>query len=429
MLRILTIGAVALVSITKTAHSQSAPRAERPAPTVLRASRVLDGTGRTLPGRTDVVITNGRITAVRPAQGPLPTGGIDLMGRTLLPGLIDTHVHLGWYLNHQERLHTDDDGDTPAMSAMAQASNAWLTLRAGFTTVQSIGEPENAVLRDAITRRHLPGPRVLTSLGSLNERTRGGSPDSLRAVVRRFHQQGADVIKIFASKSIRDGGEATMTPEQLQAACGEATALGLRSVVHAHSAEAAQRAARAGCTQVEHGVFADDATLNLFAERGTYFDPQCGLVFRNYLDNKAWFEGIGNYNAAGFAAMERALPLAEAGIGRAARTTNVRLVFGTDAVAGAHGRNAEELVCRVRRGGQDAMDAIVSATSRAAASLHLDKEIGRIAVGYRADLIATDGDPSREIEASQRVRFVMRDGIIYRNDPGEGANPRMKGSR
>ena len=430
MMRRRTLGLLMLVAINSpSAKSQPTAHPDRPMRTVLRAQRVLDGTGRTLPGATDIVVADGRIIAIRPATGPLPPEGIDLGRRTLLPGFIDTHVHLGWYLNHEERLHTEGDGDSPAMSAMAQASNAWVTLRAGFTTVQSIGEPENAALRDAINRRHLPGPRVLTSLGSLNERTRGGSPDSLRAAVRRFRQQGADVIKIFASKSIRDGGEATMTPDQLLAACGESTILGLRSVVHAHSAESAQRAARAGCTQVEHGVFADDATLALFAERGTYFDPQCGLVFRNYLDHKPWFEGIGNYNAAGFAAMERALPLAEAGIGRAARTKNVRLVFGTDAVAGAHGRNADELVCRVRQGGQEAMDAIVSATSRAAASLSLDREIGRVAVGYRADLIATDGDPSRDIEASQRVRFVMRDGVIYRNDPSSPSLPPTRGSR
>ena len=287
----------------------------------------------------------------------------------------------------------------------------------GFTTVQSIGEAENGDLRDAINAGLTPGPRVLTSLGSLNERSGGGSTDSLRAVVRRFKAQGADVIKIFASKSIRDGGEATMTNEQLAAACGEATAVGLRSVVHAHSADAVQRAARAGCTQVEHGVFADDVTRALLVANGTFFDPQCGLVFHNYLDNKAWFEGIGNYNAAGFASMEQALPLAEAGIGLASRAPGLKLVFGTDAVAGAHGRNAEELVCRVRRGGQPAMDAIVSATSRAAESLGLAREIGRIAVGYSADIVATEGDPSTEIEASQRMRFVMRNGRIYRNDP------------
>lgn len=386
---------------------------------MLRAATVLDGTGGTLRNQ-DVVIQGGRITAIRPSRGPLPPGGIDLGTRTLLPGLIDTHVHLGWYINSQDRMHTAGDGDAPGVSALAHAGNAWATLRAGFTTVQSIGEADNAPLRDAIARGHIPGPRVLTSLGSLNERSRGGTPDSLRTVIRGFKQAGADVIKIFASKSIRDGGEATMTDAQLQAACGEATAQGLRSVVHAHSADAAQRAARAGCTQVEHGVFADDATRAAFVKHGTFFDPQCGLVFRNYLDHKPWFEGIGNYNAAGFASMEQALPLAEAGIGLAARTKGLKLVFGTDAVAGAHGRNAEELVCRVKRGGQSAMDAIVSATSRAAESLTLDREIGRVAPGFAADLIATDGNPSQDIDAALRVAFVMRGGVVYRHD---GASP------
>lgn len=407
----LLLGAATALS----AQTSPAPAVVPNTPRVLRAARVLDGTGRVLT-RQDIVLQGGRITSIKPAVGPLPAGGIDLGDRTVLPGLIDTHVHLGWYINSQDKMHTDGDGDAPGVSALAHAANAWATLRAGFTTVQSIGEADNAPLRDAINRGHIPGPRVLTSLGSMNERTRGGTPDSLRAAVRRFKQMGADVIKIFASKSIRDGGEATMSVEQLQAACGESTAHGLRSVVHAHSADAAQRAARAGCTQVEHGVFADDATLALFAERGTWFDPQCGLVFRNYLDNKPWFDGIGNYNAVGFAAMEKAIPLAEAGIGRAARTKGVKLVFGTDAVAGAHGRNAEELVCRVRRGGQPAMDAIVSATSRAAESMHLEKELGRIAPGYTADIIATNGDPSQEIEASLRVSFVMRGGVVYRLD-------------
>lgn len=385
-------------------------------PIVLRAARVLDGTGLIL-RQQDIVVSNGVIVAIRPAQGALPAGGIDLGDRTVLPGFIDTHVHMGWYLTDKNRLHTNGDGDTPAVGALNHAANAWATLRAGFTTVQSIGEADNKDLRDAINRGLIPGPRILTSLGPVNERTRGGSPDSLRAAVRRLKAQGADVIKVFASKSIRDGGEATMTPEQLAAVCGEAKAVGLRSVVHAHAAEAVQRVARAGCTQVEHGVFADNATRAILVANGTYFDPQCGLVFRNYLDNKNWFDGIGNYNAAGFASMENALPLAEAGIGLASTTHGLKLVFGTDAVAGAHGRNAEELVCRVRRGGQPAMEAIVSATSLAAESMGLEREIGRIAVGMAADLIATDGDPSQEIEASERVRFVMKAGRIYRHDP------------
>jgi imidazolonepropionase-like amidohydrolase len=403
----------ALAVVTQLAAAQSAGR---PDTLILRTARALDGTGRVLTTQ-DIVVSAGRIVGIRLSTGVLPPTGVDLRRLTVLPGFIDTHVHLGWYLNAQDRLHTEGDGDSPAVGALNHAGNAWATLRVGFTTVQSIGEADNGPLRDAIRRGIIPGPRVLTSLGSLNERSAGGTPDSLRAVVRRFKARGADVIKIFASKSIRDGGEATMTDAQLAAACGESKTQGLRSVVHAHSADAAQRAARAGCTQVEHGVFADDATRALFVERGTFFDPQCGLVFRNYLDHKPWFEGIGNYNAAGFSSMEQALPLAESGIGLASRTKGLKLVFGTDAVAGAHGRNAEELVCRVRRGGQSPMDAIISATSRAAESLGLEREIGRLAVGYTADIVATDGDPSVEIEASQRVRFVMRDGRIYRNEP------------
>ncbi len=409
----LVLGVTSALLLTTLAGSATAQPA--PAAQVIRAGRVLDGTGRTLLN-VDITVGDGRIMAIRPAVGALPVGALDLRGATMLPGLIDTHVHLGWYVNSANRLHTDSDGDSPATEALSQAGNAWATLRAGFTTVQSIGEADNAALRDAINRGTIPGPRVLTSLGSMNERTGGGSPDSLRAAVRRFKAAGADVIKIFASKSIRDGGEATMTDEQLSAACGESTAQGLRSVVHAHSAEAVQRAARNACTQVEHGVFVDEATRALLIQRGTFFDPQCGLVFRNYLDNKPRFEGIGNYNAVGFASMEKAIPLAEAGIGAASKAPTLKLVFGTDAVAGAHGRNAEELVCRVRRGGQPAMDAIVSATSRAAESLRMETQLGRIAVGYLADIIATDGNPAEEIEATQRVTFVMRSGIIYRNE-------------
>lgn len=376
---------------------------------------MLDGLGGAR-SNVDITVQNGRITSIAASTGALPAGAIDLRTYTVLPGLIDTHVHLGWYITDRGKLHQERDGDSPTVSATQQAGNAWATLQAGFTTVQSIGEAENGALRDAINRGTAPGPRVITSLGSLNERSRGGTPDSLRAAVRGFKERGADVIKIFASKSIRDGGEATMTDEQLAAACGESRALGLRSVVHAHSSEAAQRASRNGCTQVEHGVFADDATRAMMVANGTFFDPQCGLVFRNYLDNKGWFEGIGNYNAVGFASMENALPLAEKGIGLASRTPKLKLVFGTDAVAGAHGRNAEELVCRVRRGGQPAMDAIVSATSLAAASLGLEREVGRIANGYQADIIATSGDPSVRIEATQAVTFVMRAGVIYRHE-------------
>jgi imidazolonepropionase-like amidohydrolase len=187
--------------------------------------------------------------------------------------------------------------------------------------------------------------------------------------------------------------------------------------VHAHSAESVRAATLAGCTQIEHGVFATDEVLRLMAERGTYFDPQCGLVFQNYLDHRAAYEGIGNYTPEGFAAMARAIPLAVEAFRRARATPGLKIVFGTDAVAGAHGRNVEELVCRVQQGGQPPMEAIVSATSLGAAALGPGERLGAIAPGFAADLIAVDGDPTRDITALRRVRFVMKGGVVYKYDP------------
>ena len=381
------------------------------APLVVRAATLIDGTGK-VRRNVDVLVRDGRIVTVRPRSG---RADVDLGDRVLAPGLIDTHVHLGWYITARGRLHQDSDGDDERTAALNAAGNAQRMLQAGFTTVQSVGGAEDAAVRDAIARGVIPGPRVLTSLGSLSERA--GPSDSVRMVVRRFKQQGADVIKIFASKSIRDGGVQTMTQEQLDAACGEAKSLGLRSIVHAHAASAAKAAVRAGCTQVDHGVLLDDEALRMMAQAGTYFEPQCELVSRNYLDHKEWFRGIGNYNDEGFAATERALGLRRALVKRYLATPGLKVVYGTDAVAGAHGQNGRDLVCRVRQNGESAVDAITSATSLSAASLGLATEIGRVAPGYQADLVAFDGDPRTDPEAFMRVAFVMKGGVIHRQPP------------
>ena len=381
------------------------------APLVIRAATLMDGAGK-VRKNMDVLVRDGRIVSVRPRSG---RADVDLGDRVLAPGLIDTHVHLGWYITARGRLHQDSDGDDERTAVLNAAGNAQRMLQAGFTTVQSVGSAEDAAVRDAIARGVIPGPRVLTSLGSLNERA--GPGDSVRMVVRRFKQQGADVIKIFASKSIRDGGVQTMTQEQLDAACGEAKSLGLRSIVHAHAASAAKAAVRAGCTQVDHGVLLDDEALRMMAQAGTYFEPQCELVSRNYLDHKEWFRGIGNYNDEGFAATERALGLRRALVKRYLSTPGLKVVYGTDAVAGAHGQNGRDLVCRVRQNGESAVDAITSATSLSAASLGLATEIGRVAPGYQADLVAFDGDPRTDPEAFMRVAFVMKGGVIHRQPP------------
>jgi imidazolonepropionase-like amidohydrolase len=283
---------------------------------------------------------------------------------------------------------------------------------AGMTTVQSVGAASDVPLRDAINRGLLPGPRILTSIGSIGDPKL--TDDELKAAVRKFKDAGADLIKIFASRSIRDGGAQTLTTAQLATTCGEAKLLGLRTLVHAHSAESMRSASTAGCTQVEHGVFATAEVLRYMAERGTYFDPNIGVVLQNYLQNKAKFLDIGNYNEEGFAQMEKAIPLNFAMIKEAVKVKGLKLVFGTDAVAGAHGRNVEELVVRVQQG-QPPMDAIISGTSRAAESLQLQNRIGTVATGFDADLIAVDGDPAEDITALRRVVFVMKGGRVYKN--------------
>jgi imidazolonepropionase-like amidohydrolase len=381
---------------------------------VVRAARVLDGRGGVVTN-ADVVVAAGKIVRVGP-RGDVPAGArlVDLGDRTLLPGLIDAHVHPAWYFNRQGRLHTPRDGDSPAQSILAETANAYQTLMAGFTTIQSVGDARDADVRNWIATQGLPGPRILTSLEPITDARL--SPDSLRALVRARRADGADLIKIFASASIRDGGTRTLSDAQLQALCDEARRVGLRSVVHAQSDESVRAAVLAGCTQVEHGIFVKQESLDLMAARGTWFGPQCALVLRNYLENRPKYDGIGNYNAAGFAAMERALPLTTAATRSAIATPGLRVLYGTDAVAGAHGRNGEDLVCRVREAGETPMHAIIAATSLNAEAMGLGDRIGAIAPGMEADLIATDGDPSQDIAAVLRVSFVMKGGHVVRNN-------------
>jgi imidazolonepropionase-like amidohydrolase len=391
-------------------------------PVTIHALRVLDGRGANL-GEATVTVENGKISRVEKgaASGPVT---YDLGDATLMPGLIDVHVHLNWYFNRQGRYHDNSDGDTPAQSMLATVDNAYATLLSGITTIQSPGDVRDTLLRAWFAAGSLPGPRVITSLQPISPRM--GRPDSggrpatsdsaLRASVRQHKAQGADFIKIFASASIRDGGAVTVTQSQMDALCGEAKSLGLRTLVHAHSPESVRISTMAGCSQIEHGMFVTDAELKLMADKHTYFDPQACLVLRNYLDNRAKYDGIGNFNEAGFAAMQKALPTAIETFRKAIKTPGLKVLFGTDAVAGAHGRNVEELICRVNDAGQSAMDAIVSATSLNSESLGLDKEIGTIAPGYDADLTAVRGDVLKDITTLRAVKFVMKGGRAYRND-------------
>jgi imidazolonepropionase-like amidohydrolase len=375
---------------------------------VIRAGTLVDGRGGGSKS-TLVVIENGRIASIgASAAGPVT---YDLSRLTVLPGLIDTHVHIDTHFGKDGR--PGGQGETPQQSMLYAAENAYGMLLNGFTSAQSIGSPLDPDLRDAIARGILPGPRLLTSIAPINETT--GTPDQVRAFVRKVVAGGADLIKIFASKSIREGGGQTLTQAQLDAACEEARKLGRRTWVHAHADSAVKAATTAGCWAVTHGTQVTDETFALMAQRGTFFEPNVGLLLQNYIENKPRYLGMGNFTEEGFAFMVKGVPQSLEMFRRALKVKGLKLVMGTDAGAGAHGQNAREVVYRVQTGGQPAMDAIVGATSLAAQALGLDKRIGAVAAGYEADLIGVEGDPLADITALRRVVFVMKGGRVYKN--------------
>jgi imidazolonepropionase-like amidohydrolase len=278
--------------------------------------------------------------------------------------------------------------------------------------VQSLGSASDKARRDAIAAGTMRGPRLLSSLGQISPRA-SNTPEQLRERVRTLKANGADAIKIFASGSIRDGGKMSVTQEQLDALCGEAKAQGLRSMVHAHDPESIISSVKAGCYQIEHGVFADAAAIKAMKDANVFFDPNIGLVLQNYIENKDKFMGSGNYNEEGFAFMEKAVPTLGPIFNMALRA-GLRMPLGTDAVAGAHGQNAREAIARVQAGGQSPLDAMIGATSLGAESLGLSSLIGTLAPGYEADIIVVRGDPTQDITTLRDVAFVMKGGVIYK---------------
>jgi imidazolonepropionase-like amidohydrolase len=374
---------------------------------VLDVGTVLDGKGG-IKKNQQIVIEGSRIVEIRPAKGKAT---YDLRSFTIMPGWIDTHVHITWHFDAQNKLVSGRE--EPKDSALYTAENAWVTLQGGFTTVQSLGAPMDADVRDRINKGSLAGPRILTSFRQVNNRTAAvdrdhpATPEALREFVRKTKAEGADVIKMFATGSSRDGPQ-TMSDAQIQAVCGEAKNVGLRAVVHAISDNGARTAVLAGCTSIEHGDFAKDETLDLMVQHGTFFDPNL-LVCHNYIDKKESFPNIHDFKGL----QESIDSIAE--VLPHARARKVKVVFGTDAVAGAHGRNAEEFIYRVNDAHDKPMDALMSATSVAADSLGMGDKIGTIAPGFEADLVATDGNPLDDITAVRRVVFVMKGGKVYRN--------------
>jgi imidazolonepropionase-like amidohydrolase len=375
---------------------------------VIAASNVLDGRGGIV-RNTRIVIEGSRIVALDPKAKPID---YDLRGLTVLPGWIDAHVHITWSFDRAGKNAGAER--TTQEAAYQSAANARATLLAGFTTVQSVGSPTDIPLRDAISNGTLPGPRILTAVEPLIGRgEKTGTVAEIRAFVRKQKEAGADLIKIFASGGMTRG-EMTLSPEQLNAACDEAKLQGLRTLVHAYR-DAVPAASQAGCTQVEHGLGATDEDLKMLAARGTYFDPQAGLLLENYQTNKDRYLGTPFYTEEGLAVLGKVGPLQLDLLRRALKVPGLKIVFGSDAVAGAHGRNAEDFIYRVRDIGMDPMAVMKSANSVGAEALGMADEIGSIAPGKQADIIALDGDPLKDITAVRRVVFVMKGGLIHRD--------------
>jgi len=375
---------------------------------VIAASTILDGKGGVL-HNTRIVIEGSKIVRIDPNAAPV---NYDLRGLTVLPGWIDSHVHITWSFGPDGK--NAGAGGTNAYATYAAAANAWATLMAGFTTVQSVGSSNDLPLRDAVARGALPGPRILTSAEPLIGRgEQTGTPDEIRAFVRKQKEAGADLIKIFAAGSVRRP-QMLLSQEQLNAACDEAKKLGLRTLVHAYK-DAVRAAVVAGCTQIEHGPLATDDDLKLMVQKGVWLDPQAGLVMENYLLNKDKFAGTPGYPEEVFPAIKEMIPAYHDFFKQALKIPGLKIVFGSDALAGSHGRNAEEFIDRVRDAHADPMAAMVSANSLAAEALGMTDKIGSIAPGLEADIIALEGDPLKDITAVRSVVFVMRAGIVYKD--------------
>src|SRR2546430_3438168 len=312
------LGVVGVVGMAERGGLQAAGEAPaRRRGIAIVASTVLDGKGRVLHDKR-IRVEGGIITAI---EGKAYWEGApvdyDLRGLTVLPGWIDAHAHITWNFGK--------DGKNAGMAGTSQedayqsASNAWVTLMAGFTTVQSPGAANDIPLRDAIAKGKLAGPRILTAVEPLfGQGEKTGTPEEIRAFVRKQKQAGADVIKIFASQSIRQGGGMTLSQEQLKAACDEARKQGLCTLVHAYK-EAVRAATLAGCTEIEHGTLATDDDLKLMAEKGTYLDPQAGAFFQDYFRHKGNNLGTPGDTAERVSAAGKSLPLKHRLVEHAAR--------------------------------------------------------------------------------------------------------------
>ena len=415
---------------------------QSPKRTVVRAGRLLDvKSGRMLNNQT-IVIEGEKIVSIGPA-GAAPQGAdvIDLSSATVLPGLIDMHVHL---TGEPQHVGYPALGISLPRATLTGAKNAKLTLEAGFTTVRNAGADafSDVALRDAIADGDIVGPRIVAAGPGIGRtgghcdenllpydyhRSGEGAADGVPGVqrkVREVTKYGADVVKICATGGVLSKGDnpnsSEFTQEELRAIVADAHRLGRKVMAHAHGAEGARWAAEAGVDSIEHGHLIDDAAVAMMKQQGTYLVPTLCLG--------DWFIENAEKNRVPEFLMAKAravLPASRQNVARAFRA-GVKIAFGTDAAVYPHGLNAREFAVYVKLG-MSPIQAIQTATVNAADLLGWSEQVGTLEAGKWADLIAVDGDPTRDVSVLERVRFVMKGGKVYKNE-AVAATPRSQGS-
>jgi imidazolonepropionase-like amidohydrolase len=410
---------------------------------VLKAARLFDGKSNALVTPGVVVVTDGKIVAAgTSAAAPAGAEVIDLGDATLLPGFIDAHTHLtsmyseDYKLERLERLEK-----TIAEQALDASVNARVTLMAGITTVRDVGSSNylDVGLRNAIRNGRVPGPRMLVTVHALGStgghcdfsqgyregifgRENGplegviNGADQARYAVRLDHKYGADIIKVCATGGVLSATDDVDTPqltqEELNAIVDEAHALRRKTAAHAHGAEGAKRAIRAGIDSIEHGTFLDDEALDMMKQRGTFLVPTLMAVqgMQEKIDK-------GTYIPPAILAKSKAAIASHHQTFQRALAKGVKIGLGTDAAVYPHGRNVEEFH-QMTDLGMKPIDALKAGTSMDAELLGLADKIGTLEAGKIADVVAVPGDPVQNIRQTEHVFFVMKEGVIYKNDRG-----------